>query len=282
MPAGNDQLKETLSQHLRILKDILQIREKLVRLLGSSELDFQKAKRSIAELEKHLQSLREKEPTLIDGLQRFIDEANSQVDRLFSQKRNRFGSELEKRLTEIGIKLEGHYPELRAGLFTIELDFDSNKAIIWYGPKQERMGLCPLSPDKIVKMIAEIRSSLGSGLEKEALLGKLREAYFRASKGKDDIPVPILEVMRELAFLLQPPAFFVDPRKENYKSYSRADFSYDLFRLSNVRNLKLVTATRAFTKSRSKFLWVPHSESGAGTTYSHLRYKGNLEFNRGG
>jgi len=74
--------------------------------------------------------------------------------------------------------------------------------------------------------------------------------------------------------------FRENPRKDYYKSYNRADFSYDLYRIKEYQskntlqyNLCLRVATREFTKQRYNFLWVPDNESDKGTTYSHLYFK---------
>lgn len=273
------EIQKTLSKHLKVLNSVYRLSKQVSRLLGNweSELNLKKLRGTIEQMEKLLESLKE-EAGLIESIEGHIKDVKSRIERLESHLKARFGQELEKEMKSIGLKLEGHYPELKAGLFTIEPDFLNYKVVIWYGPKQERLGTVSLSPSKVAQKIREIRSSLGSKLDKEEFLKKLREAYTRASKGKKDVPVPILYVMKELAFLLQPPAFHIDPRKENYKSYGRADFSYDLFRLSDVHNIKLVTATRAFTKSRAKFLWIPRNESGEGATYSHLTFREDLGF----
>lgn len=86
--------------------------------------------------------------------------------------------------------------------------------------------------------------------------------------------MPIIKVLTELAFLLQNSHFHQDPRRENYESYSRADFSYDLFRIHRYQlsplKIQLKVATREYTRQRTDFLWIPDDENGRGTTYSHL------------
>jgi hypothetical protein len=196
--------------------------------------------------------------------------------------RKKFGAQLEEELRKIGLSLSGQYPELKAGLFTIELDFDQWKAKLWYGPKQERLGECLFSPNKIISLIQEKRTQLGSQLPENELYEKLRKAYHRAVERKHGEPAPIIKVLPEMSFLIQSSRFLQDPQKENYRSYSRADFSYDIFRLRRFQaksqslfptHMRLTTATRAHTKKRSDFLWIPDDESGRGTTYSHLKFE---------
>jgi hypothetical protein len=173
--------------------------------------------------------------------------------------------------------LEGQYPDLRAGLFTIGLDFDKGKANVWYGPKQENLGQCSLSVKEVAAKIKDIRSQIGSKIGEEELIKKIQEAAFR-SMGKDfKGAVPLTNILTELAFSIQSSKFRQDPKKENFESYSRADFSYDLFRIRQAQHgiltkqkLHLIVATRGHTRKREDFLWVPEDLRGKGTAYSHL------------
>jgi hypothetical protein len=126
--------------------------------------------------------------------------------------------------------------------------------------------------------IEKAKKELGSGLNEEELLQRIHSAYYRVVGGKRGEPAPIIEVLAELAYLLQSQKFRQDPRKENYRSYGRADFSYDLYRVrkyqsSNLSRLRLNVATRIDTRRRANFLWVPDDESGKGTTYSKLVFE---------
>lgn len=196
------------------------------------------------------------------------------------QLRVQFGAELEQELKKIGLPLSGQYPALKAGLFTIEPDFDKGQATLWYGPKQERLDKCHLTASKVANRIEKAKRQLGSGLSEDEFLKKLQRAYSRVAESQYHEPIPIIKVLAELAHLLQSSRFYGDPRRENYKSYSRADFSYDLFRVQRSephillsKKFQLVVATRVHTKQRQDFLWVPEDESGKGTTYSHLQFK---------
>jgi hypothetical protein len=193
--------------------------------------------------------------------------------------KERFGVELEKSLRDMGVVLSGHYPELRAGLFTIVLNFDKKQATIWYGPKQELLHRCRSSVADVASSLERVRKGIGSSLEPEALLGKIEHAY-RAMAREEGYRAPIIEVLAELAILLQGPSFLENPVRENYRSYGRADFSYDLFRATHSgdavllgKRVSLTVATFQLTKNRRNFLWVPTDRDGTGTMYSHLEVK---------
>ena len=191
--------------------------------------------------------------------------------------KKQFGIELEQELKKTGLSLSGQYPELKGGLFTIELFFDKGLITLWYGPKQERLAQCRLLSHEVASNVEKVRQQLGSHLDNDAFLKKLREAYLRAADAKQSEPLPVTSVLAELAFLLQSQQFHSDPRQDNYKGYSRADFSYDLFRIRQAvnKNLHLTVATRAYTRRRQDFIWIPDNESGKGTTYSHMQFREN-------
>lgn len=251
-------LEQNRAANLRKIKDTLQQMTHVAAGLDG-----------VAECAKNLRSWLEGYQTEIEGTQR--------------EFRSHFGIELERELQKQGLSLSGHYPELKSGLFTIELDFDKWQVILWYGPKQERLSQCGVSSVEVAKKISELRGQLGSHVNEEEFLKRLYRAYQRTlmSKGsKEGASVPIIEVLSEAAYLLQEPRFHQDPRREHYKGYSRADFSYDLFRVRRLepsdlfrKKLHLVVATRAFTRRRRDFLWVPDDETGKGTVYSHLKFE---------
>ncbi|MEW6047351.1 MAG: hypothetical protein AB1609_12870 [Bacillota bacterium] len=218
-----------------------------------------------------------------DRLRHWVAEYEPVISQAENELRVRFGRELEAALAEKGFPLRGQYPELKSGLFTLQLDFVRGKATVWYGPKQERLEECPLRPADMASRLEGIMKRLGSGIPEPEFLGKLREAYARQVSAADAKGVPITAILGEVAHLVQDARFHQDPRKELYRSYGRADFSYDLFRLTRFlrvspsdTHLRLAVATREYTKRRQDFLWVPDDESGRGTAYSHLRFEGEM------
>ena len=76
---------------------------------------------------------------------------------------------------------------------------------------------------------------------------------------------------------MQNDKFRSDPQKNNYKTYSRADFSFDLYRLKKPNenilrdHVQLSVAIRAYTTRRDQFLWIPGDNQGNGSAYSHIK-----------
>ena len=273
-----EQLINKFLGHQKNVQSAIKLLRQIVQLDQNRKENLPKLRARVSKLEE-IRRLGQGE-SYVQELADWIDQYKSTIESEAEEIRKQFGAELEQELRQLGLSLSGQYPELNAGLFTIELDFDKGKTTLWYGPKQERLDQCPLSVNKIVIHLERARQELGSQLPEEELLEKLREAYYRAVGTKRGEPVPIIRVLAELAFLLQGPRFLQDPKQENYKSYGRADFSYDLFRIrrfflkhSRFSKIHLTIATRSYTRRRSDFLWVPDGENGEGTTYSHLRFE---------
>ena len=225
----------------------------------------------LAKLEDTTRQLKQVEAPFCQ-LDSWATQYGQELGESFEQVKRHFGAELERELQKQNLPLWGQYPQLRAGLFALELDLDKDQVTIWYGPKHERLGQCRPSPVEVANCIEKAKQNLGSRLEETALLQKLGAAVSRARSGASSEPVPIIQVLGELAHMMQDSRFCQDPRRENYRSYSRADFSYDLYRLRGEKGLRLVTATRSQTQHRGDFLWVPTGlERGEGAAYSRLQ-----------
>ena len=215
-----------------------------------------------------------------DWLQQYKQDLSQAEEALI----NTFGTQLEDELGKVGFSLGGHYPDLKTYLFTVEPDFQKHLCYIWLGPKEEKLGQCTMAPQDVAKMVQRLSSSIGAGLPEQQMWQKVLEAYRRALGANRGGPAPILLVLSELCFLLQSPRFLSDPRKEYYRAYSRADFSFDLYRLRKFTSkenaqseLHLVVATMALTKKKKDYLWVPGDDRGTGTRYSHLEFRKGME-----
>ncbi|MDX1991999.1 MAG: hypothetical protein SF029_06405, partial [bacterium] len=156
---------------------------------------------------------------------------------------SQYGIGLAQYLKELGINLSGQYPELKAGLFQLDVNFEQGSTIIWYGPKQEKVAQCSLDPKEVAEIIQETQSRLGSQLTPEAFADKLKEAY-RLSMS-DGRPASIIQVLSIFTLVYQDQKYFHDPKLAHFREYTRIDFSYDLLRLREylVDELRLTVAT---------------------------------------
>jgi len=197
------------------------------------------------------------------------------------QAQKSFGQRLEDALKEVNFELTGHYPLLKVMFYTLEVKLDDNSVVIWYGPQQERLDACKPIPDVAAKKLAASHKKItGRGLDDGIFISNVLEAYKAAahrSEKKIGESIPVSAVLLEYALLVQGKKFRTDPVKSSYREYGRVFFSYDLYRLKertvDGHELSLVTATRAYTRRRSGFLWVPSNEKGDGTYISHIRFR---------
>jgi len=192
-----------------------------------------------------------------------------------------FGQKLENELIKAGFELKGHYPLIKVSFYTIEVDLENFNVIIWYGPQQEKLETCNLVAEDIVKKLRVIQEKITHRyFNDNEFLSKVYTAYnislYRRNKKLGD-QIPILDILFEYVFLTQDKKFKINPIKDNYKEYGRVLFSYDLYRLKerkiNNKELGIITATQAYTRKKSDFLWIPSNEKGDGNYISHIKFR---------
>jgi len=164
--------------------------------------------------------------------------------------KHQFGAEIEKELAKIGFDLKGHYPLLKTGIYTLDVDQDQVKVGIWYGPEQAKLASCKLYADEVARKLSELNEEITAHrFEDEAFLRILHEA----AGEQDRISIPDL-----VTYLADRDVYGTKTKKT-----IRTFLSYDLYRLSKRTvddiEISLVTATRAYTQRKSDFLWVPPS-----------------------
>jgi hypothetical protein len=232
--------------------------------------------RGIEPLFAQIRSFSEQMTTNSESVKKYI----SKIEEQKAEYQRRFASTLAEELKQQGLSLTGQYPELKIWILTIEVKFGLDKLSLWYGPKQEFLGDYPLDAVIVAKRILQIKGALGSRVDEGELIKNLRRAYKKVKIDCNSEQVPIGSILLELALIMQDQAFLENPIKERFKSYSRADFSFDLFRIKSYENTgflrekpHLTVATRALTNRHKDFIWVPDDMTGKGTTYSHLEFK---------
>jgi hypothetical protein len=197
--------------------------------------------------------------------------------------RTAFGRDLAAALQPLGFELGGQYPTFRAGVFTLQVDAEHDRATVSFGPDEvarERP-----SPTRLVAALdAWRRDVLDRPLDPDALLGSLQVAWKRALRNaprpSGDVRAPILDVLAELNLVVQGEAFRADPSARTFRPVTRHAFAWDLFRLRSQRHLaagglRLVLHTAVYddTRTRRDHLWVPDDERGAGTRVARLSFQ---------
>jgi len=183
-----------------------------------------------------------------------------------------FGKKLKENFEKENLNITGSGENYLVGLINIKVDFIVGKASLLFSRELLKGGI-QLEPKAILTAYKEAEKRLiRKSFNAKEFIKDLYEAYRRAALlsgleiGKR---INIIKVMRELAFLVQSNAFEVDPKKDNYKSYSRAQFAYELYRLKleniyehNNMKLNLGTATIDYAGKRQYSLYVPDDISG--------------------
>lgn len=264
--------KSEITKNLAELAKTTAVLNRLLAEIGKLDNDRTKNIASlqarIPKLDACVEALRQI-PDVAKQLDEWLANYRSEFVAFKEEQVKRFGVELESELRKQGLELSGHYPELRAGLFTFEINLDKWQITLWYGPKQERLGTCAVSAKETVELVEKSGTALGSHVEEAVFAQRLQESLTRLRLQNEDGVIPIIAVLGELTLVMQNERFRRDPRREHYHSYGRADFSMDLFHFG--RRVQLRIATRSLVRSRDDFLWVPSDErSGEGAVYSHI------------
>ena len=211
---------------------------------------------------------------------RLLEEARQAQERF----KNTIAAELADLLSPHGIEITGNFPELKCGILTLLFSFEKGGTVkIYYGPKISLLKKVRVESGKIAKAVISLVKELNvPPIDDEKFIKELYESYTlglargegRKDEGGQPSAVPIGAVMQEMAFIRQRRSFRIDPKKENFASYGRVKFSYDLARLKIKRfgekGLRLVVASMEQTKKEETSLWVPNIPHGDGTHYAFV------------
>ncbi len=274
-----EEILKILSEEKNNLQNLLKFIKNINKYQNDQLKNLHRIKQNIVKIKKALKQSK-LEDFVKERVERYIQSMNSKVIKWEEDAKRNFGQKLENELRERGFELRGHYPLLKVSFYTLEVDLENFKVLIWYGPQQEKLEICKLIPEEIVKKLRIIRDKITQRhFDDNEFLSKVYEAYkisvYRQNKKSGD-QISISDILFEYAFLIQDKKFRTNPLKNNYKEYGRVLFSYDLYRLRerrlNDRELSLITATRAYTRRKSDFLWIPSNEKGDGSYISHIKF----------
>lgn len=221
-----------------------------------------------------------KNKELLEKIKMGIEKEKQSIEKIrenFDSFRNAYGAHLEEILKDHNLTLEGKYPEFKISYFTIRVGLDNfdrenYKCIIWYGPKIEKIDECSMVPSKLVKKIEEIINNLGLKKPEDEIFALFKETYLKMSENLKIKEIPIIEFYKEVVKSLKEDLEQSSKgKKKKSLKYSKADFSFDLYRLGrNNYPIKLRIATREFTKRISTHLWIPSDDKRGGSRYSHI------------
>ncbi|MCS7250745.1 MAG: hypothetical protein NZ608_07525, partial [candidate division WOR-3 bacterium] len=139
------------------------------------------------------------------------------------EKQEKFGRELKEELEKNNLSFSGIFPNIKVGIFTLEINFDLNACQIFYGPKIEKLKTkIPLSAQIIVKTLKDYLNYLNQPFNPNEYFKKLLFAYERFlffQKLNFGEKIFLTDLLTELIFLLQKKEFYLEPKKENFKEY---------------------------------------------------------------
>ncbi|MDF2955701.1 MAG: hypothetical protein OD815_001317 [Candidatus Alkanophagales archaeon MCA70_species_2] len=275
-----EKITKILSKEKSNIQNLLRTIKNIDKYQDDPLSNLYKIKHEVVKIEKMLKQSK-LDDFVKENIEQHIRDIKSKIPEWEENVKKTFGQNLENELKKVGFELRGHYPLLKVSFYTLKVDLENFKVSIWYGPEQEKLETCKLVPEDIVKKLKIIHDKITQRhFNDNDFLSKVYEAYrvslYRQNK-KLGAPIPISDILFEYVFLIQDKKFKTNPIKNNYKGYGRVFFSYDLYRLKERRlnnvELNLITATRAYTRRKSDFLWIPSNEKGDGNYISHIKFR---------
>lgn len=164
----------------------------------------------------------------------------------------------------------------------LNVDINSNKVDIYYGPEFEKLETTKADPDKVFSRIIDLHKRITQReFDDNTFLANLLKSYelcLILNNKKPGETVNVSDILPMYAYIIQEKKFKQNPLKKYYSEYTRTFFSYDLFRLKTRKienfELRLVTAMRADTKKKFNFIWIPPVKGkGLGESISGVKFK---------
>jgi len=268
----------------KYVSNYLKTVQKLGKTLKSIESYEKSPPEHVNQIEKAYKDMKKIIPTLPAAgefkqiLDEWIIDFTPHVNDLKSEFEFKFGNRLSELLTAKGLTLQGRYPNFTVEFCNIEINADQGQAVIYYGNKYETLARSGNSPADIFASLLKARDELMSRQYNATdFLQKVYKAYLMTLSELNippDEDVPIMRILDKLVWMEQSAKFYEDPKKEYFKDYTRAQFSYDLYRLIvrdyQGKQLRMRTATVKFMQNKSERLWVLRGGGGHFEPYSHI------------
>jgi hypothetical protein len=139
----SEQILQEFLKGSQSIYELLTLSKEIYNLDKNRIGNLAKLRTKVDKLDKVIRNLEEENYIL--KLKGWIKQYKSILEDTVNEIQRKLGIELEEKLKNLGFRLSGQYPELKAGFFFIEVDFNKQRATIWYGPKQEWLSQCALT-----------------------------------------------------------------------------------------------------------------------------------------
>ncbi|MEO0135970.1 MAG: hypothetical protein ABIL40_05690 [candidate division WOR-3 bacterium] len=263
----------------RISARVAKLIENYAQLKENSEVNAYLMEKGLREIQEIAVTL--PDFTLKNQLGGWINEEKEKIEKAKEEFRFQLGEKIKRLFQNEGMVVHGQFPKLRVGFYTILLDFEFGEAKIFFGPEIERIkSKVPLEPETIYRTIKKFDGVLKkTKFEPNEFYQDLRRAYdncLRLAKKAPGERIYLMEVLNQYVLLKQPAQFFVDPRKENFREFSRITLAYLLYLFKKSEPVRedvhLYIANLDATTDKKRAIWIPDNEKGEGTYYSYIAF----------
>ncbi|MGB9719957.1 MAG: hypothetical protein ACPL28_00545 [bacterium] len=277
-----------MKQIIEGFKSLIKQSGRVNKLLNAYQRLKEKSIENVYLLEKKLNELSKEAISLPDfplknSLISWLNNEKNEVEKAKEDFHFLLGEQIKNLFQKDNKILKGQYPILRVGFYTIKLDFEFGEVTLYFGPEIEKIkSKIPLEPEAIYQSVKkfdeEIRKTKFDAKEFYLDLQKAYKKRIVLSNKPYGEKMPLVDVLNEYVMLKQPPQFFVDPKKENFREFSRVTLAYllYLFRKSEISKSgsHLYVATFDATTDKGHSIWIPDNEEGEGTYCSYISFEG--------
>lgn len=222
------------------------------------------------------------ESTMKNDLQQWLTAERGRIADNKEEFKIQFGQKLQSLFIDKDLRVNGQYPLLRVGFYTLKLDFEFGQAGLFFGPEIEKIvSRIDLQPQTIVDTLLDYDKRLRA-LDRSLhdYLEQLKQAYLIVLRihGKPfGEKVLVSDVLREFVVMQQHKRFFIDPQKGNFTDCSRVRLAFILYRIKQEgvaeHGLRFHVATFDATTDKLQSFWIPENEQAEGTHYSHISFE---------
>lgn len=277
-------IMSTMKEIIEGFKGLIKNSGKITKLLNGYAQLKEKSAENAYIMEKRLAEISKITSNLPDfdlknSLINWLNQEKTEIEKAKEEFRFLLGEQIKALFQQDNKTIKGQYPILRVGFYTLVLNFEFGEASLYFGPEIEKIkSKIPIKPMTIYQTIKKFDEGLKkTKFDPKEFYLDLQNAYKKQailSNKPYGEKILLINVLDEYVILKQPPQFFIDPKKQHYREFSRINLAYLLYLFKksefNQKSIHFYVATFDATTDKKQALWIPDNEEGEGTYYGYM------------
>lgn len=261
LKAWKNGLQKSLKAHETVINNINYI-SRAIRYLTKNSYEIDNNLKEIVSLQEFF--------TDFEDFQKFLIDIQSIISKEKVKFQMRFYDDLKSVLEGEKITIIGNPPNLILPPFQLDVEMETGFCKLLLGREIVSTKI-PLDPDKIIKIYKKSYKEICErAFDPDKFIEDLFKAYNKVLNLKQhtdqkNLKMNIIDVLNELVFIIQDPKFHRTHLKDDFKSYPRNHFLYDIIKLQESRKLEYKEFKLSFTSATidttgkiDKMLYLPN------------------------